>query len=351
MGGDEFGLLFTSQDSLETVVRATNITLNELYQYSFKENSLIHFEGKNTAYITDLKVLNSGGQNTAFYYQKDGKCTLKNIYVENYKSKIARELINYESSDKPRSTDGFKLRNFISQGPIFKLKDGILSINDCDIKDIHLCNLYNNCDNSVRDPDLLKSELLLGYSYNVLNFDNSTLENIYGGVSTYIKYNNNLLKNSNFEKGFFYMDEFEHSSGGYYINESIFENITSEYGTIYNIGYINDLTGCQLNSTNSYYVGNRASKYGGVIYSMGPYNFKHVHFINDTFIDNHAELGDIIHTYSINTSPTFTNIEEIEAIEGAISTNPTSFILDEDSIKSISIYSGDSIPSNITCKL
>ncbi|OUM57802.1 hypothetical protein PIROE2DRAFT_17101 [Piromyces sp. E2] len=220
-------------------------------------------------------------------------------------------------------------------------------------KNVHLCNLQNNCRNRYYEEDLINSEIFYGLNTNVIIINNSVFDNIYGdkglsGGTSYIVFRNSTLKNSYFRNGFIFMNEGYGSSGKYYITNSVFTNNTSEFGTVVNIIYMDEKTGCEVNSTNSYYIGNRATKYGGVFYSMGPYNNLHVNIKNNTFIDNHAKLGDIMYSYSRAAMPNIDNIEELEAIDGAIVTNPTQFILDEDSIKKISIYSGDTIPNNIS---
>ena len=156
------------------------------------------------------------------------------------------------------------------------------------------------------------------------------------------------MKNSYFRNGFIYLDETVGSSGNYYITNSRFENNTSENGSIIHIEYLDRKTGTFLSSDNSVFIGNKASNYGGVIYSMGPYDNLHIQINDCTFTDNHAKLGDIIYSLSRESTPYINNIKELEAIEGAVVTNPTKLILDEDSINKISIYSGDTIPNNIT---
>ncbi|OUM56206.1 hypothetical protein PIROE2DRAFT_19288 [Piromyces sp. E2] len=170
-------------------------------------------------------------------------------------------------------------------------------------------------------------------------------------VSTNAKFYNNTVKNNYFRKGFINIDEDELSSGNFEIYDSVIANNTGEYGPAVYIGYMAKLTGSRFNSTNTLYIGNRATKYGGAIYSMGPYNNIYVNFTDSTFIDNHALLGDIIHSYSRESLPYFSNLKELEAIAGAITTNPTKLLLDKESITKISLYSGDMIPSNIASNL
>jgi len=166
-----------------------------------------------------------------------------------------------------------------------------------------------------------------------------------GGVSLI----NCTVTNSHFTHGLAYMDEGT-SAAILTLENSTFVNNTSEYGTIMNVKHMDINTACRMRSTNSTFIGNRASKYGGIIYSMGLYNHLYFNFTNNTYIDNHAKLGDIMYSYSKATTPQIDNLEELETIENAIVTNPTKLILSENSIKNFSIYSGDTIPNNITSK-
>jgi len=168
-------------------------------------------------------------------------------------------------------------------------------------------------------------------------------------VFSKLDFNNGSISNSYLKNGFFAMDEGVNTSGLYVINNSTFVNNTSEYGTILNIKTLEELTGSTINVTNSEFISNRASKYGGAVYSIGEFSNLHVYFDYCKFIDNHALLGDIFYSYSRESSPLISNIEELELIEGALVTNPVKIILDNDNQNSFSILSGDMLPKNITC--
>jgi len=158
------------------------------------------------------------------------------------------------------------------------------------------------------------------------------------------------VKNSYFRNGLFFLDENAHSSGRISIQNSLFTNNTGEYGSIFHIGYIDERSGSKVSSSYSTFIGNKAFKYGGVIYSMDHYHNYHTSFLFNNFTDNHAKLGDIMYTYSKVWPSNISYINNYEENNGIIVTNPSKFIIDEDSISSISIYSGDIIPNNIKCK-
>ncbi|ORX52137.1 hypothetical protein BCR36DRAFT_396937 [Piromyces finnis] len=269
IGNGEYGLFYTSHDSLDISFLASNITLNNLFQLNLKENAIFYIENKNK------------------------------------------------------------------------------------IKNVHVCNLNNKCENFPNEYGLMnKAEIILSTEYNDISISNTIFDNINGdkgviAVYTYIDFRNNTVKNSYFKNGFFYMDENDQTSGLFMIYDSLFVNNTGEAGTIFHIGELLYLTGCTIESTSSQYIGNNSTKYGGVIYSMGQYNNLHTKFIDNVFIDNHSRFGDVIYSYSKESNPNISNINELEAIDGAIVTKPAKIILSEDSIKSFSIHSGDFIPKNI----
>jgi len=168
-------------------------------------------------------------------------------------------------------------------------------------------------------------------------------------VHTKLDFNNSTIKNSHFKNGFFTLDEDNNSSGIYNINKSTFINNTSEYGTIINIKKLYENTGCKVNVLNSLFINNKASKFGGVIYSIGKYNNLHANIINCIFFDNNAELGDVIYGFSKKSLPIISNIKKLESMDGAVVTNPTKIRLNSNYINKISINSGDTIPKNISC--
>jgi len=133
------------------------------------------------------------------------------------------------------------------------------------------------------------------------------------------------------------------------ISSSIFINNTSEYGTIFNVPFINDKSAYGIMVNNCQFTNNTASKYGGVIYSLGEFNNKHVNFYNCNFYDNHAKLGNVLYSYSSMSSPIMNNCN---LNSNDIVTLPTYFEVDEYSYEGdeISILSGENIPEGITCK-
>jgi len=103
-------------------------------------------------------------------------------------------------------------------------------------------------------------------------------------------------------------------------------------------------------STYCEYTNNTASKYGGVVYSLGEYNGLHSALTNCTFDNNHAKLGNIVYGYSKDSIPDISNIQEINSIDkNNIVTLPTYFEIDLNTNDKISILSGETIPEGIAC--
>jgi len=136
---------------------------------------------------------------------------------------------------------------------------------------------------------------------------------------------------------------------GYYsVNHSKFENNTSESGTFINFPHITANIDPEktLSFNHNTFNNNRASNFGGVIYSGK--NANRIVFSNCTFNNNQAKFGNIIYTHSKNSLPQM----DIELNTTDIYTNPSYFKMDgnETNIENISIISGESIPKGIKCK-
>ena len=143
------------------------------------------------------------------------------------------------------------------------------------------------------------------------------------------------------------MDESNGEGGIYRIFSSTFENNTSEYGTIFNIPYTSTYEFMNVNVNNSTFTNNTASKFGGVIYSIGENNIKRLSFKKCNYNNNYAKLGNIIYGHSKYTLPNIGyNLKKSD-----VSTIPTYFEMYGNIVDDISILSGESIPEGIMCKL
>ncbi|KAL6612841.1 7 transmembrane sweet-taste receptor of 3 GCPR-domain-containing protein [Neocallimastix sp. 'constans'] len=362
IGNDIGGLFYNSQNSYYITLSAKNITLNNLYQLNRKESTLMYFDTNNIVNFVNLIITNSGGFQTSVIDQHETSIVkITNFEIDNYKSEVNKELIFFDSSTPRNEVSleiyNLKINNIISPGVLFRLHNGRFNLINGEIKNVHMCNLFQNC-TTYRNTNESVNKAVVIYTkgFNTMIFNNTNFENIYGDtgvlmVFSKLDFNNGSISNSYLKNGFFAMDEGVNTSGLYVINNSTFVNNTSEYGTILNIKTLEELTGSTINVTNSEFISNRASKYGGAVYSIGEFSNLHVYFDYCKFIDNHALLGDIFYSYSRESSPLISNIEELELIEGALVTNPVKIILDNDNQNSFSILSGDMLPKNITYKI
>jgi len=141
------------------------------------------------------------------------------------------------------------------------------------------------------------------------------------------------------------MDERNFEGGGYSITSSNFENNTSEYGTIFNMPYINPKTDKNsiITFSSCNFINNTASKFGGVI--LSGINGDRIAFTDCTFINNHAMFGNIVYAHSKDALPSFENINSID-----VSTTPVDYKMFGNIVDRISILSGESIPEGIVCK-
>jgi len=141
-------------------------------------------------------------------------------------------------------------------------------------------------------------------------------------------------------------NELNYEIGTHTISDSNFENNTSECGTIFNFPYLSRGKDKIIKVSNSKFINNTASKFGGVIYSVGENNDESISFTNCYFYNNHAKLGNIMYTHSKNALPYIGSYKLTD-----ISTIPTYFKMYGNTVKEISILSGENIPEGIKCKL
>ncbi len=156
------------------------------------------------------------------------------------------------------------------------------------------------------------------------------------------------ITNSYFKNGFFHWDERYGEGGIFKISYSKFENNTSESGTIFNIPYTSFYEYTNIGVNEVVFTNNTASKFGGVIYSIGEYNAKRMSFLDCSYNNNHAQFGNIIYGHTKKTLPKIGHYSEKN---GDVSTIPSYFEMCGNVVDEISILSGESIPEGIMCKL
>jgi len=163
-----------------------------------------------------------------------------------------------------------------------------------------------------------------------------------------VEVNYSNVTNSYFKNGFAHLDEKNNESGIFKITHSNFENNTSESGTIVYVPYTSDTYVVYFHVYDCTFTNNTASKFGGVIYSVGKFNNRRLNFTECYYYNNHAKFGNIIYTHS---NKTLLNIGSyIESIDD-VSTIPAYFATDGNIAEDITILSGGSIPEGIMFKL
>jgi len=224
------------------------------------------------------------------------------------------------------------------------------------LRNIHVCIKYNNCTSiSNDDTEIGRTVLVKSYGRRPgINLKNINADNIYGDLGIYVYVTNITIydctiTNSHFKSGFIFLDEFEMNSGIFHISNSKFINNTSDYGTVFSIFSINQDTGTIFDIKNCEFTNNTSSNFGGVVYSVGVYTNNHMNFTECQFNNNHARLGNTIYSYSIEGTPIILNDTYLN--ENDLATLPTYFIMNNNLTESISIFSGESIPENISYQL
>ncbi|ORX47569.1 hypothetical protein BCR36DRAFT_92865 [Piromyces finnis] len=354
--------LFTNYED-NVYVRATNIILNDLYQFSDRPSSILFWINRKARIeIENIRFSNVGAYNAYLTYQGD-ECfvNINNIELSNYYSSTASEIFSYSSlaeTDGILNISHLRLDNIISQGAIFKSSFGVISVSDSVITNIHTCNRDNSCRNKQGIMELyLNNEIAAINSKSEITIKNTIFDNI-NGVSglgaadgTSIYFYNNTIKNSYFKNGIIECDRSKEKSGNITVENSVFINNKSEYGTILNIQLLDERYHTRINIINSKFENNTASKYGGVIYSKDKLTPKSVKVENCEFINNKALIGNDIYTLKIDYEPLISNREYLKNIKGSLATNPTKIKLNNDTFNDLLIKSGDKIPEGITCSI
>jgi len=293
---------------------------------------------------------------------------LSNLEVDNFESKTNRELVNFETPRlyyrdaqtilKKNTISYCKISNIISGGVLFRIQQTSFNITDCEFQKIHECYKYNNCTSISNDKmHVQDAAFIIAYDDAIsgASFSNIKIDQMYGdvGILLYtekVEIRYGIVSNSYFKNGFLHWDDREHADGIFRAESSIFENNASEYGTIFNVPY----TGLGADTTilitvaNCTFINNTASKFGGVIYSIGEYNARRMAFSGCHYNNNHAQSGNIIYGHSKNT---IQGIGQILMNFDDVSTIPAKFEMVGDVYDEITIHSGDSIPDNIMFKM
>jgi len=156
------------------------------------------------------------------------------------------------------------------------------------------------------------------------------------------------INNCDFYNGLIIVDD--KKQGIYEINNTNFTNINSNYGSIINIKPVNrgDNTDIKINS--SFFENIRASKYGGIVYSLSKSTPNCISFNECQFLNVSASFGNIVYSLDKDSEPVISNMDEIKIIKGNVATNPTKLKFNDNSPNKVALFSGNKLPEGISCK-
>ncbi|ORX84041.1 hypothetical protein BCR32DRAFT_291626 [Anaeromyces robustus] len=360
------GLFINTYNVLNVDINVYNYTLSNFRQYSDrKSGALLWLNNYSNIVLKKGIYKNITGNNLFFsYISEHSQVNIDDLTVDNYKTKRVSEFFALSSSFYPRVSlviKKLKLYNIISRGPLFSTSFGSLEIYNSEIKNIHLCDDSQDCGISqgIEQYIIDTGIAIIGGGSNVI-IENTVFDNIHdvGGIllssGSTIKMSSNTFKNSFLKNGLIKFNTNSNFGGQYLIENSKFINITSEYGSVIYIEKLKQFFWYKNEAifTNSKFINNTATKYGGVIYSKESDISESVVFTDCVFENNKASVGSISYCLDINSEPEFTNLKQLRKIDRAFATNPTSLRMNnENLIKNISFYSGEKIPEGISCSL
>ncbi|KAL6592173.1 hypothetical protein LY90DRAFT_498878 [Neocallimastix californiae] len=214
--------------------------------------------------------------------------------------------------------------------------------------EIHIKNIISQADGSLDINNFVVDNY---FSLNVVPFIYSFSASHNSGFRS-LTYSTIEITSSRFENMYFnngLISDFENNFATYNIYSSVFSNINGVNGGILNIK-TDDVISNRIAFIHSIFTNNSASNYGGIVYSTNPNISRTIFFIECTFINNTASIGSI--SYSLNklSEPFFSNKNSIMK-ENSFATNPSYIKFTNDSLTSISVYSGEEFPGKIACSI
>ncbi|ORX58413.1 hypothetical protein BCR36DRAFT_111736 [Piromyces finnis] len=341
-------------------VNVENATLSDIYQKNPRQNSILGWFIQNSKVtFNNIRILNSGGKNTAVLYTSDYSVVhISNLEIDTFISETPSEMFIYSFENKNEGIvldlERIELNNIISQGVLFTVYNGKVHLSNSKIKNAHVCHKENTC-KSIKDDNYIVEQIGISVlnSKSELLITNTIFENIYGesgfvsSIEDYITINNSLFLNCEFSNGLFKINR--ERLGIYTINYTNFTNIISESGSIIHIENLDEASPTIVTINNSNFVNIKANRYGGILYSLSKHINDRVSFNDCNFKGSKASIGNILYVIDKDSEPYISNMDDLKKIKGNIATNPTkiklNYILD-----TIELYSGDKLPDNIACK-
>ncbi|OUM59144.1 hypothetical protein PIROE2DRAFT_15402, partial [Piromyces sp. E2] len=297
------GVFFTSSnEEIGSKFIVSNGNFTDFIQYSFNPASTFIMVEKNVEIsIRDF-----------LYNEGPTKIEFNNVYISNHFSKSPSIF--------------FRSINFSKNDDTFILQDhGEIIINNSHFHSFWSCIFSSDCivneifgTNDIGLFDIGKeSKLIISNT----TFDDFNTNGFRAQESSYIKISDSLFQSSNICPLIMIDANKNNCLGHYEINNTEFNELYGFEGSILYINEINNNTIITFN--NSIFKNVVAINRGGIVYSESNSTNLYVSF-NDCFFDNNYSYdGHISYSYSKQSEPYFSNIEELQKIEGAFSTNPT----------------------------
>jgi len=337
------------------IVRIENCQISNMINASERKAAILIWQEKSEIYINNLKMINSKSTNSGIITQSDGSLDINNFVVDNYFSLNAVPFVyNFSNSQNYNIFNNVRFNNISQNGALFVTKNSIYTIKNSNFNNINTCYRDNNCiENNIGNK--LFEEMTIG-SVNdsgslIIHNDNFT--NIYGNSGfKSITYATIEITSSRFENMYFsngLISEYENNFAWYTINSSVFSNINGINGSILNIKTDYPLSS-RIAFINSVFMNNSVSNYGGIVYSLNPSASKSIFFIYCTFSNITASTGSISYALNKSSEPFFSNKDSILK-ENSFATNPSYIKFTNDSLTSISVYSGEEFPGKIACSI
>ncbi|KAG4086189.1 hypothetical protein H8356DRAFT_1298006 [Neocallimastix lanati (nom. inval.)] len=325
-GSNYGGVLFTSnEEQIGSEFKVTNGTFTNFHQYQVNEASSFIYSHQNI----NISL------NNFIHIGSPTKLELNSVKIENHFTKKDCTFIRCESLSKfdknvlifnDLYVDGLDtVKEFVY------IDSGDISINNSYLNRIRSSYIYSlSTDDKQKDNYFFRmgSNTNLSISYTNLN-NIHTYYGIVSRTSSNIIIENCTFEYSNYDKTLFRIDPKNNinSKTNFTVNNSNFYMISANNGGVAKTSSMN---------------------YGGVIYSESKLTNSHVFFNNCEFIPEYNDRGSISYAHCIESEPYFSNADELKMeYDYAFSTNPTKIALSSESLDSISVFSGESIPSNI----
>ncbi|ORX60962.1 hypothetical protein BCR36DRAFT_341031 [Piromyces finnis] len=283
-------------DPSYTTLELNSCHLSNFYQYSERNSCGFLWLNNVKARIWNCNIDSFSGINNSLLYQDiDSITVIENSTFNNITSNTPSIMINDNviGSKQTIVIRNCKFTNFMTNmvNFIYSL-GGTISFSDSSLENFEAFNHKKDIEFCERFPYTCS---IIGASQNrgEINFVNTIFRNItgYAGftVEQYgkVSMENCLIQNNKLENGFIYITNNKRCYGNYNITNSVFDNNTSNKGTIIHISK-NLYLLYTIDIYNTIFTNNYAKENGGIIYSSSKYYNKLITINDCQFYNNYA---------------------------------------------------------------